>query len=141
MQPAIEVLDLRKRYDETEALSGVSFQVALGEVFCMLGPNGAGKTTCTEILEGHRLASSGTVSVLGHDPAKGERDMRERIGVVLQSYGIQEDLTGGADTLAGLHCCAPRTNAGERPQSWVVARADARINVSARWPAWKPSAR
>jgi ABC-2 type transport system ATP-binding protein len=95
MQAAIEVTDLRKRYGETEALRGVSFQVAPGEVFCMLGPNGAGKTTCTEILEGHRLASSGTVRVLGHDPARGERGRRERIGVVLQSCGIQEDLTVG----------------------------------------------
>ncbi len=93
MQPAIEVRDLRKRYGSTEALRGVSFEVAAGEVFCMLGPNGAGKTTCTEILEGHRLASSGTVRVLGYDPSAGERGMRERIGVVLQSCGIQEDLT------------------------------------------------
>jgi ABC-2 type transport system ATP-binding protein len=93
MQPAIEVVDLHKRYGATEALRGVSFQVAPGEVFCMLGPNGAGKTTCTEILEGHRLASSGTVRVLGYDPAHGERGMREQIGVVLQSCGIQEDLT------------------------------------------------
>lgn len=93
MQPAIEVIDLRKHYAETEALRGVSFEVAPGEVFCMLGPNGAGKTTCTEILEGHRLATSGTVRVLGHDPARNDRAMRERIGVVLQSCGIQEDLT------------------------------------------------
>ncbi len=93
MRPAIEVNDLRKSYGETEALRGVSFEVASGEVFCMLGPNGAGKTTCTEILEGHRLASGGTVRVLGHDPARNDRGMRERIGVVLQSCGIQEDLT------------------------------------------------
>lgn len=93
MSPAVEVQDLHKSYGTTEALRGVSFEVAAGEVFCMLGPNGAGKTTCTEILEGHRLASSGTVRVLGYDPAHGERGMRERIGVVLQSCGIQEDLT------------------------------------------------
>ena len=68
MQPAIEVNDLRKSYGETEALRGVSFEVAPGEVFCMLGPNGAGKTTCTEILEGHRLASGGTVRVLATIP-------------------------------------------------------------------------
>ena len=85
---AIEVQNLRKSYGETEALRSVSFEVAPGEVFCMLGPNGAGKTTCTEILEGHRLASSGTVRVLGHDPARNERGMRERMGVVLQSCGI-----------------------------------------------------
>jgi ABC-2 type transport system ATP-binding protein len=95
MTNVIEVNRLHKRYEELEAVRGVSFDVAAGEVFCMLGPNGAGKTTTTEILEGHRLPSSGTVSVLGHDPARGERAMRERIGVVLQSSGIQPDLTVG----------------------------------------------
>jgi ABC-2 type transport system ATP-binding protein len=92
---AIEVVDLRKRYAELEAVRGVSLEVGVGEVFCMLGPNGAGKTTTVEILEGHRLATSGSVSVLGHDPARGERALRERIGVVLQSSGVQEDLTVG----------------------------------------------
>jgi ABC-2 type transport system ATP-binding protein len=95
MENAIEVTDLQKRYGEVKALDGVDFHVRAGEVFCMLGPNGAGKTTCVEILEGHRLASSGSVSVFGHDPARGERAMRERIGVVLQSCGIQEELTVG----------------------------------------------
>jgi ABC-2 type transport system ATP-binding protein len=95
MTNAIEVSDLHKRYEEIEAVRGVSFTVGAGEVFCMLGPNGAGKTTTTEILEGHRLASSGTVSVLGHDPARGERALHERIGVVLQSSGVQPDLTVG----------------------------------------------
>jgi ABC-2 type transport system ATP-binding protein len=95
MGHAIEVRDLHKRYDEVQALRGVDFHVEHGEVFCMLGPNGAGKTTCTEILEGHRLPSSGSVSVLGHDPARGERALRQRIGVVLQSCGIQEELTVG----------------------------------------------
>jgi len=95
MTNVIEVNQLHKRYEELEAVRGVGFDVAAGEVFCMLGPNGAGKTTTTEILEGHRLPSSGTVSVLGHDPARGERAMRERIGVVLQSSGVQPDLTVG----------------------------------------------
>jgi ABC-2 type transport system ATP-binding protein len=93
MTNAIEVDELHKRYADVEAVRGVSFTVGAGEVFCMLGPNGAGKTTTTEILEGHRLASSGRVSVLGHDPARGERALRERIGVVLQSSGVQPDLT------------------------------------------------
>jgi ABC-2 type transport system ATP-binding protein len=95
MDRAIAVSGLHKRYGDFEALRGISFSVAPGEVFCMLGPNGAGKTTCTEILEGHRLASAGSVRVLGHDPAAGDRALRERIGVVLQSCGIQEDLTVG----------------------------------------------
>src|SRR3954453_14062767 len=92
---AISVRDLHKSYDGTEAVRGVSFDVAAGQVFCLLGPNGAGKTTTVEILEGYRLADAGEVSVLGHDPARGERALRERMGIVLQASGIQSELTAG----------------------------------------------
>ena len=71
----------------------VSFEVERGEVFCLLGPNGAGKTTTVEILEGYRARSGGEVSVLGFDPARGERGMRERVGIVLQQCGVQQDLS------------------------------------------------
>ena len=64
-------------------------------MFCLLGPNGAGKTTTTEILEGYRPRSAGEVSVLGLDPAGGARELRERVGIVLQSCGVQDDLTVG----------------------------------------------
>jgi ABC-type multidrug transport system ATPase subunit len=90
---AIEVTDLRKSYGSLEAVSGVSFNVAVGEVFCLLGPNGAGKTTIAEILEGYRSRSGGEVRVLGMDPAGGPRPLRERVGIVLQSCGVQNDLT------------------------------------------------
>src|SRR5438552_10735808 len=89
----IEVHELRKRYDEIEAVRGVSFDVAEGEVFCLLGPNGAGKSTTTEILEGYRARSGGSVSVLGHDPGRAERALRERVGIVLQECGIQPCLS------------------------------------------------
>jgi ABC-2 type transport system ATP-binding protein len=85
---AIEVVDLHKSYGAVEAVRGVSFEIAEGEVFALLGPNGAGKTTIVEILEGFRTRSRGTVSVLGADPEAGGRAMRERIGIVLQSCGI-----------------------------------------------------
>jgi ABC-2 type transport system ATP-binding protein len=90
---AIEVSDLSKSYGEVQAVRGVSFEVAQGEVFCLLGPNGAGKTTVTEILEGYRERDGGGVSVLGMDPARGPRELRERVGIVLQSCGVQADLT------------------------------------------------
>jgi ABC-2 type transport system ATP-binding protein len=92
---AITVTDVRKRYGDFEAVRGVTFDVEYGEVFCLLGPNGAGKTTITEILEGHRLPTSGSASVLGFDPGKGERGLRDRIGVVLQSAGVPDELTVG----------------------------------------------
>jgi ABC-2 type transport system ATP-binding protein len=84
MSNAIVVHDLRKSYDGVEALRGVSFEVAQGEVFGLLGPNGAGKTTTVEILEGYRDRDGGDASVLGHDPGSAPRELRERIGVVLQ---------------------------------------------------------
>jgi ABC-2 type transport system ATP-binding protein len=90
---AIEVRDLRKTYDGVEAVRGVSFDVARGEVFCLLGPNGAGKTSIVEILEGYRTRSGGEARVLGMDPAHGQRELRERVGIVLQQCGVQNDLT------------------------------------------------
>jgi ABC-2 type transport system ATP-binding protein len=91
--PAIEVRDLRRSYGELEAVRGVSFEVARGEVFCLLGPNGAGKTTIVEILEGYRVRTSGDARVLGIDPATGSRDLHEQVGIVLQQCGVQNDLT------------------------------------------------
>jgi ABC-2 type transport system ATP-binding protein len=85
---AIEVSGLRKSYGELEAVRGLSFEVRRGEVFGLLGPNGAGKTTTVEILEGYRERSAGDVAVLGYDPARRERALRERVGIVLQSSGF-----------------------------------------------------
>ncbi len=90
---AIAVRNLRKAYGGVEAVRGVSFEVAQGEVFCLLGPNGAGKTSTVEILEGYRTRDGGEASVLGLDPADGARETRERVGIVLQQCGVQGDLT------------------------------------------------
>jgi ABC-2 type transport system ATP-binding protein len=86
--PAILVRDLHKRYGDHDAVRGLDFEVAPGEVFGLLGPNGAGKTTTVEILEGYRTRTSGIVSVLGHDPQQRSRELRERMGIVLQSTGM-----------------------------------------------------
>jgi len=107
--PAIEVRGLRKRYGDVEAVGGIDFEVRRGEVFGLLGPNGAGKTTTVEILEGYRERTEGQVSVLGRDPARRERELRERVGIVLQSSGIYRHLTvrEALDHWAGLYP-APR---------------------------------
>ncbi len=68
MEQAIHVSGLRKSYGDFEAVRGIDFEVAQGEVFGLLGPNGAGKTTTVEILEGLRPRSAGDVKVLGYDP-------------------------------------------------------------------------
>ena len=93
MSNAIVVRDLTKSYGTVEALRGVSFEVAEGEVFGLLGPNGAGKTTTVEILEGYRNRDGGDAVVLGHDPGDAPRALRERIGVVLQQSELSPLLT------------------------------------------------
>ncbi|MEO8510324.1 MAG: ABC transporter ATP-binding protein [Chloroflexota bacterium] len=92
-QAAIEIRGLRKTYGQIEAVRGLDLTVRRGEVFALLGPNGAGKTTTVEILEGHRDRDAGEISVLGHDPARHARQLREQIGIVLQSTGVEEYLT------------------------------------------------
>jgi ABC-2 type transport system ATP-binding protein len=90
---AIVVEDLHKRYGDVHAVRGVSFTVEEGQVFAFLGPNGAGKTTTVEICEGFRSRNAGAVTVLGFDPSGRERRMKARIGIVLQSTGVDVYLT------------------------------------------------
>ncbi|MER7127430.1 ABC transporter ATP-binding protein [Streptosporangium saharense] len=93
LENVIEVGGLRQRYGDFEAVRGVSFTVARGEVFALLGTNGAGKTTTMEVLEGFTPATQGTVRVLGLDPVRQRRGLRPRIGIMLQEGGFLGDLT------------------------------------------------
>ena len=93
MTPVVSVRGLTKSYGEFEAVKGIDFELGAGEVFGLLGPNGAGKTTTIEILEGYRERDAGEVEVLGADPATADLDWRGRIGVVLQSSAMYENLT------------------------------------------------
>lgn len=93
MVAAIEVRGLFKSYGSNRAVDGVDLHVSSGEVVAVLGPNGAGKTTTVEILEGFRTRDAGEVQVLGMDPSASGRAVRDRIGIVLQESGIEEELT------------------------------------------------
>ena len=91
--PAVAVSNLTRLYGDVLAVDDLSFTVEPGEVFALLGPNGAGKSTTLEILEGHRSRDGGSVDVLGRDPGDGDRELRDRIGIVLQEVGIERELT------------------------------------------------
>ncbi|GLW98142.1 ABC transporter ATP-binding protein [Microtetraspora sp. NBRC 16547] len=88
----IEVTDLRKRYADLTVLDGVSFSVEEGEIFGILGPNGTGKTTTVECVEGLRRPDGGSIKVLGLDPVKDGRKLREQIGVQLQHTQLPENI-------------------------------------------------
>lgn len=90
---AISVRGLTKAYGTFEALRGIDLEVQRGEVLALLGPNGAGKTTAVEILEGYRERDGGEVSVLGFDPARRDRELRARVGIVLQECAVDPYLT------------------------------------------------
>ncbi len=90
---AVRVSGLKRSFGRVQAVAGVDFDVERGEVFAILGPNGAGKTTTVEILEGYMRPDAGHVEVLGEDPSSAGAAFRDRIGIVLQSSGIERELT------------------------------------------------
>lgn len=93
MEPCIHVSDLRKSYGQVRAVDGVSFDVEYGKVFGFLGPNGAGKTTTIRVLTTLVHPSSGTVRIFGKDIVKHQREIKKRIGVVLQEPSFEANLT------------------------------------------------
>ncbi len=126
---AVRVRDLWKSYGSVRAVAGVDLTIRRGEVFALLGPNGAGKTTTVEILEGFRSRDSGEVDVLGHDPADGDLELKARMGIVLQSTGVDPYLTV-AETIEMFAGSYP----DRRPTDEVVevvgltAKRDTRVN-------------
>jgi ABC-2 type transport system ATP-binding protein len=97
--PLLEVVDLRKRYDGTLALDGVSFEVHRGEIFGLLGPNGAGKTTLLSILSGQLSATAGQVRILGRSALPLDKESRRRVGIVPQELALYGELSARENLL------------------------------------------
>jgi ABC-2 type transport system ATP-binding protein len=95
MKPIIEVDRLTKRYKKSNAnaVDGISFTVAPGELFALLGPNGAGKTTTISILTTTLSPTSGTVAIAGHDVVKEASAVRQCIGIIFQQPSLDLNLT------------------------------------------------
>ncbi|UFU03239.1 ABC transporter ATP-binding protein [Ruania suaedae] len=126
--PAIDVHDLNVRYGDFHAVKNLTFQVERGELYALLGTNGAGKTSTLEVMEGHRTASSGTITVLGENP--GDRHaLRPRTGIMLQESGFAPDLTV-TETVALLGRLSGREDRVERVLEVVDLRHKASTRVS-----------
>src|SRR5436305_8103749 len=91
--PAIAVRGLTKHFGQLEAVRGVDFEVAPGEVFGFLGPNGAGKTTTINMLCTLAKPTSGYATVAGHDVVRERDDVRRNIGLVFQDPTLDSYLT------------------------------------------------
>ncbi|GAA3018040.1 ABC transporter ATP-binding protein [Streptomyces drozdowiczii] len=110
----IQAEDVRRSYaGGFEAVSGVSFAVARGELFALLGTNGAGKTSTVELLEGLARPAGGTVRVLGHDPYAERTRVRPRIGVMLQEGGFPSELSVTETVRMWAGCTSGARPAGE----------------------------
>ncbi|MCL7430216.1 ABC transporter ATP-binding protein [Streptomyces sp. YS415] len=113
----IEVTDLRRVYGGGfEAVRGITFSVARGEIFALLGTNGAGKTSTVELLEGLAKPAAGHVRVLGHDPFAERAVVRPRTGVMLQEGGFPSELTVAETARMWAGCVS-----GARPEDEVLA--------------------
>jgi ABC-2 type transport system ATP-binding protein len=93
MEACIDVSDLRKSYGQVHAVDGISFAVEYGRVFGFLGPNGAGKTTTIKVLTTLVHPTSGTVKIFDRDIVRHSREIRKRVGVVLQEPSFEANLT------------------------------------------------
>ncbi len=115
-EAAVTVQGFTKRYGDFVAVDGISFQVRRGEVFGLLGPNGAGKTSTLECLEGLRRGDGGHLDVLGVDPGRDPRKLRDLIGVQLQVGGLPADMTcrEAMRFFCAYHGVAPRDDLLER---------------------------
>ncbi len=101
----VSVDGLRVRYGDTLAVDGVSLTIEPGEIFGILGPNGAGKTTTVECIGGLRRGDQGTIRVLGLDPIKDREELREQVGIQLQTSELPDKLKVGEalDLFAGFY--------------------------------------
>jgi len=93
MVAVIECERVTKRYGDVVAVDGVSLDTQEGEVLGLVGPNGAGKTTLIEMIESLRTPDSGSIRVLGLDPTREAAELKQRIGVQLQTTSIQPNIT------------------------------------------------
>jgi ABC-2 type transport system ATP-binding protein len=126
----VAVQALCKSYGPLRAVADVSFEIMAGEVFGLLGPNGAGKTTTVESIVGLLKPDAGAISICGLDPRGQSREVKQRIGVALQSTGLQDGIT--PREAIGSHAAFYRRTVQAAPllqRFGLEAKADARVGT------------
>jgi ABC-type multidrug transport system ATPase subunit len=91
--PSVSVKNIKRNYDDVEALKGISFDVEKGEIFGIIGPDGAGKTTLFRILTTLLLADSGQATVDGNDVVKEYKEIRKKVGYMPGRFSLYQDLS------------------------------------------------
>jgi len=130
MPAKVAVRDLQKSYGAVTAVRGASFEIEAGEIFGLLGPNGAGKTTTLECLIGLRDPDAGAIEVCGLDARRQGADVKQKIGVALQSTALQDKITPReALRLFGSFYRAPAPPAELLARFGLTEKADARFEV------------
>ena len=112
----VQLENFHKRYGKFVAVDGISFEAHRGEIFGLLGPNGAGKTSTLETLEGLRSADGGMLRIMGVDPTREARKLRDLIGVQLQTSGLPGSMTvrEAMEFFCAYHRVAPRPDLLQR---------------------------
>jgi ABC-2 type transport system ATP-binding protein len=115
-ETVVQVKDFRKTYADFTAVAGISFEVRRGEIFGLLGPNGAGKTSTLECLEGLRKPDGGILRIMDIDPVNQPHNLRNKIGVQLQTSGMPDSISVGEamKLFCAYHSIAPRFDLLER---------------------------
>jgi len=124
--PLIAVHGLSHRYGGLQAVDGISFEIAAGEIFGLLGPNGAGKTTTLECILGLTAPDEGRITIAGVDTRTDPGAARKKTGAVLQATGLQDKITPreALDLFASFHATPLKTDP-LLARFGLVAKADA----------------
>ena len=134
MMAAIEVEDLRYTYGDVEAVKGISFEVAPGEVLGFLGPNGAGKSTTIKMLTGQLPPKGGRATVLGFDVTADDPEMQARIGVCFEEKNLYLNMSGkeNLEFFASLYGIKDPDALGVLRRVGLADRADDRVRSTPR---------